>query len=119
MQFLFFFALMATEKKTEATTKQSGNRWITREEIINAKWMWFTDGGVYRGDMKLLDNGKISGYDHPNERTWELRTIAHGYPILEFYGEGHKKTRQFIIHILDSTGHWKLHGQGGILIQYK
>ena len=85
------------------------NRWLTREELINGKWMFFNDNG-YLGEMAFLEDGTIGKYDNRNERTWELRTIAHGYTILEIYGQGHKQTCAFISSILDATGKWKLQG---------
>ena len=110
---------MADLESKESTLQETEHqhRWITREEIINAKWMWLTDKGGYWGDMELLENGKIKGYDHPNERQWQLRVVAHGYTILEFYGEGNRKTRSFPMQILDTTGKWKLSGNSGYLIQ--
>ena len=97
------------EMKMDKMNAPVRRAFLSREDCINGKWMFFNDNG-YIADIRLLENGKLSGYSHKNERTWELRTIANGYTMLEFYGDGHKLTCRFISSVLDANQKWSLHG---------
>eukprot|EP01083_Nonionella_stella_P180187 641891_1 len=97
------------DNEGKSNEQSQKSKFLTREDVINGTWLFFNDNG-FLGEMKLLNNGKISGYTTGNERTWELKTIAYGYTILEFYGDNHKKTWQAISAIRDATGLWKLQG---------
>ena len=100
---------MASESKQTNDSSPQPKRYLSRDDVIHAKWMLFNDNG-YVGDMELEDNGKIKGYKDGNFDTWKLSSIAHGYTILEIYGTNKKRSTQFIFSIKDSTGMWKLHG---------
>jgi len=62
-----------------------------REELINKVW-WFgrPDGGANTTQMRLLSDGRIVGYSHPNEKRWAIEGNA-----LVFYGADGKPTTRF------------------------
>lgn len=82
---------------------------LGRDVLINNKWLFYNDNG-YLGEMTFGDNGVIKGYTSRNERTWKLSQHAYGHTLLEFYGDGNKKTCTFISSITDGCGKWRLQG---------
>lgn len=82
-------------------------RFLTREDLINGKWLYFGETEMY-GEMQFLNNGKIGIYNHDNERSWQLKVLAYGYTILELYGKDNKKKAIFILSTLDGNGMWRL-----------
>ena len=89
--------------------KSKKSNLLTRDVIMKNKWLFYNENG-YLGEMTFDNSGKIKGYNSRNERTWRLSEGAYGHAILELYGDGNKRTCQFISTILDGTGKWRLQG---------
>ena len=101
-----------TEGKEESSVSVNNGkqlqepRFLSREDLINGKWLYC--GKDWHGEMQFKDNNSIGIYNHANERTWKLQSVAYGYTILELYKQDGGKGAIFMIQHLDANGYWRL-----------
>eukprot|EP01084_Bolivina_argentea_P298028 513511_1 len=96
---------MALQETKESEGKQIRN--LTTNDMVNGKWLYMNNNRLL-GEIQFLKNGQVGIYNHDNERSWQLRVLAYGYTILEFYGKDKKKKGLFVISSLDGNGMWRL-----------
>ena len=94
------------ESKTESKGDKKP-RFLSREDLINGKWLYCGNGG-WTGEMQFKENNTIGIYNHENERSWKLQSVAYGYTILELYKQDGSKGAIFMIQTLDANGYWRL-----------
>ena len=57
----------ATEHQAEV-----GEARLSREDVLSRVWVFGTEDHAFARQLRLLPDGRISGYTHPNEHSWRL-----------------------------------------------